>query len=247
MNPEVNLKCYDQFGELWYESQNHPIALLRAESNLFIPWLIEEFSSQEGGNNLKVLDLGCGGGLISNPVSCEGHQVVGIDLSENSLKIAKKHDSTHQVQYLKMDACELKFPNEMFDAVLAMDLLEHVEKPENVIREASRVLKKGGKFYFHTFNRTWFSYLLVIYGVEKFVQNTPSQLHVYRFFIRPKELRAFLLHEGLFLETMRGVSPNLEWKVLWSFLKKRTVPQDFRFQFGSSLSSGYVGIAYKPN
>src|ERR1043166_5504601 len=162
MTRDVNLQCFDDLGERWYEADDDPIALLRAESRLFVPYLTEELSPSE--EKLDVLDLGCGAGFISNSLAMAGHRVSGIDISEKALDVARRHDKTRKIEYLKMDACELHYPNETFDAVLAMDLLEHVENPEVLIHEAARVLKKGGRFFFHTFNRTCLTYWMLIQG-----------------------------------------------------------------------------------
>jgi 2-polyprenyl-6-hydroxyphenyl methylase/3-demethylubiquinone-9 3-methyltransferase len=112
-------------------------------------------------------------------------EAVGVDLSEESLEVARRHGSKGKIHYQKADAYHLPFGEAEFDAVCTMDFLEHVERPEEVIAEAWRVLKRGGPFFFHTFNRNFLSRVFAIHGVRWFVRNTPKNFHVYPLFIRP--------------------------------------------------------------
>jgi 2-polyprenyl-6-hydroxyphenyl methylase/3-demethylubiquinone-9 3-methyltransferase len=126
-----------------------------------------------------------------------------------------------------------------------MDLLEHVEKPFQVIQEASRVLKKGGLFFFHTFNRNLLSYLMVIKGVEWCFSNTPANMHVYPLFLKPKELSHMCINHHLLVEKLIGVSPDMKNSSFWKMVFKRKVDQNFRFIFTNSLKTGYSGYAVK--
>ncbi|HSX26160.1 MAG TPA: bifunctional 2-polyprenyl-6-hydroxyphenol methylase/3-demethylubiquinol 3-O-methyltransferase UbiG, partial [Chlamydiales bacterium] len=158
----INNDFYEDLEEHWYTAFDHPVALLRAENAIRIPWIREEISHHLPS---KVLDIGCGAGLLTNALAAAGHHVAGIDLSSTSLQIAKKYDKTHQVNYQIANAYSLPFPDNHFDTVCAMDVLEHVEDPGLLIAEASRVLKPNGLFFFHTFNRNPLSYLFIIKGV----------------------------------------------------------------------------------
>jgi 2-polyprenyl-6-hydroxyphenyl methylase/3-demethylubiquinone-9 3-methyltransferase len=126
-----------------------------------------------------------------------------------------------------------------------MDLLEHVEDPSKVIEEASRVLKPGGLFFFHTFNRNPLSYLLIIKGVDWFVRNAPKNMHVYRLFIKPKELKSFCLSQNLKVEHIFGMRPSFSSPALFKMLLTGKVDSKFRFVFTPSLMTGYVGFAKK--
>ncbi len=246
MSPKVNLACFEDLGERWYEADDDPVALLRAESRLFGPWLIAELAGTGRGSTLDVLDVGCGAGLLANTIGKAGHRVWGVDLAPGALEVARRHDATGSVRYLRMDACALELDAASFDAVLAMDLLEHVEEPRALVREAARVLRPGGRFFFHTFNRSRVAHLLVIKGVEWFVRNTPRNLHLYRLFIRPSEMRGFLSDAGLHPERWLGVRPALSLPRLWRLVRSGVVPKDFAFVFHRSLVAGYAGIARKP-
>jgi 2-polyprenyl-6-hydroxyphenyl methylase/3-demethylubiquinone-9 3-methyltransferase len=125
-----------------------------------------------------------------------------------------------------------------------MDILEHVEEPNKLIEEAARVLLPGGLFFFHTFNRNFLSYLLVIKGVDIFVKNAPKNMHVYQLFITPDELKVLCQNAGLNTDLMLGFAPTLN-KSFWQLMLTRKVPNNFSFHFTKSLSTGYCGIATK--
>jgi 2-polyprenyl-6-hydroxyphenyl methylase/3-demethylubiquinone-9 3-methyltransferase len=147
--------------------------------------------------------------------------------------------------YLAADAYRLPFPDSVFDAVCALDFLEHVTAPARVVAEAARVLRPGGRFFFHTFNRNPLAWLVVIKGVEWFVRHTPPRMHVLPLFLKPAELEAHCGRAGLRVEEMRGMGPSLG-PPFWKLLATRRVPRDFRFRFTRSLALGYLGSALKP-
>ncbi len=243
MERRINNSFYDELGEDWLYATNHPIALLRAENALRIPWIIREIK-QRLPSNVSALDIGCGAGFLTHALSCEDYDVAGIDLSEKSLEVAKKHDPTGRVRYFHADAYSLPFPDRSFDVVFAMDILEHVEEPERLIREASRVLKPNGLFFFHTFNRNFLSYLLIIKGVDWFVQNAPKNMHVYPLFIKPSELDSLCQDSGLGIQKLHGFRPNFSLP-FFQMLITRKVPPNFSFRFTKDLSTGYCGFALK--
>jgi 2-polyprenyl-6-hydroxyphenyl methylase/3-demethylubiquinone-9 3-methyltransferase len=230
---------YADLGARWYTADDTPIALLRAESRHRNPWIAEQLAGKS-----CVLDLGCGGGFLSNYLAERGHRVTGIDTTAENLTVARSFDRTGLVSYVIGDACALPFDRGSFDAVCAMDLLEHVETPERLIAEAGRVLAPSGLFVFHTFDRNWLANLVVIKGVEWFVKNAPKDLHVLRLFRRPHELRAMLAANGLELVELRGSRPRFRWP-LWRMLLTGRVGSDFEFTFTRSTAIGYTGIARK--
>lgn len=240
----INNKFYDDLHDAWYEEEHHPIALLRAENAVRNPWILKTIQDYKN-EACKILDIGCGGGLLSNELARAGHPVTGIDISQTSLDQAKKRDSTGTVNYICCDAAKLPFEKESFDVVCAMDFLEHVEEPEKVVQEASRVLKPGGLFFFHTFNRNFLSYLLVIKCVEWLIPNVPKRMHVYKLFIRPDELKTYCYKADLLIQSVQGLMPDLKHSSFWkSFFQRKVVP-DFRFSFTPSVKVGYVGFALK--
>lgn len=240
----INNEFYDRLEEEWYTASHHPIALLRAEHRIRTPWVLAEIE-RRFKENISLLDIGCGAGFLTNAAAEKGHRIVGVDLSATSLEIAHRHDKTTSVHYLQANGYSLPFPAETFEVVCAMDLLEHLEEPRSLIAEASRVLKKGGCFFFHTFNRNFLSYLFVIKGVEWFVRNTPKDMHVYPLFIKPEEVRQFCSDSHLRVEKMEGLKPKIFSLPFFQLLFTRTVSSCFSFCFSKSLMTGYCGIARK--
>ena len=240
MESRINNTFYDQLNEDWYTASNHPIALLRAENALRVPWIISEI-----GSSKTVLDIGCGAGILTNALAQKGHTVHGIDLSEPSLKIASKYDTTGTVSYQKANAYSLPYPDQTFDVVCAMDVLEHVEEPNRLIKEASRVLKPGGLFFFHTFNRNPLSYLLIIKGVDWCVPNAPKNMHVYPLFIKPAELEKICKENRLKIQKLLGFRPEIFSRALLHLLFKKQISENFKFRFSKSLATGYCGYSVK--
>jgi 2-polyprenyl-6-hydroxyphenyl methylase/3-demethylubiquinone-9 3-methyltransferase len=244
----VNNEFYEDLGERWYTAQDDPVALLRAESKLKLPWVLQVLGASPKEPR-RLLDIGCGAGFLANGIAREwknsglAGEIIGVDLSEESLSVARARDATGSVRYLKMSADALEFEDQSFDVVFAMDFLEHVEKPERVVREVARLLKPGGKFFFHTFNRNPLSTLIVIKGVEWFVKNTPDEMHVSHLFIKPAELKKYCQQSGLCVVELRGVAPRF---FSWAFLKllfTRTVSDQFEFVFTKTTLISYSGYA----
>jgi 2-polyprenyl-6-hydroxyphenyl methylase/3-demethylubiquinone-9 3-methyltransferase len=239
---QVNNDLYETLGERWYAADDDPVALLRAESRLRNPWVTARLRERCGGR-ARVLDVGCGAGFLSNHLAHEGFAVSGLDASPDSLAVATRHDETRSVQYRKGDALALPYANASFDAVCAMDFLEHVEDPAAVVQECSRVLRPGGIFFFHTFNRNLLAWLVVIKGVEWFVKNTPRDMHILRLFIRPNELTTICRERGLDVQELRGSQPVIIAASFWRMLATGVVPPDFRFEFSRSTLLAYTGFA----
>jgi 2-polyprenyl-6-hydroxyphenyl methylase/3-demethylubiquinone-9 3-methyltransferase len=240
--PVINNQFYDQLGDRWYAAEDDPVALLRAEARLRNPWVASRLRERHGAK-ARLLDVGCGGGLLSNALAREGFDVVGIDASEASLAVARSHDETKRVRYDCGDAAALPYPTASFDAVTAMDFLEHVENPAVVVAEAARVLRPLGTFFFHTFNRNWLGWLVVVKGVEWFVNNTPPNMHLLRLFVKPAELRAMCTNCGLNVVGMQGSAPVVWSKAFFRMLATGTIAPDFRFEFTCSTLLAYTGLA----
>ncbi len=236
----INNEWYGPLGAQWYEAEDTPIALLRAEARHRNPWIADRI----GSKSKRVLDLGCGAGFLANHLAKCGHAVTGLDASDENLAIATRYDHTSSVSYIVGDARALPFVGASFDVVCAMDLLEHVEDPASVVAEASRVLAPGGLFIFHTFNRTWLANLVVIKGVELFVAHTPPDLHVFRMFIKPEELATMCEQHALEMVELLGSRPRFRWP-LWRMLATGNVGDDFAFTFTPSTKLGYTGTARK--
>lgn len=241
----INNEFYDLYGERWYTAQDDPVGLLRAESRALTPWVVTEIRRGHAGRVSRVLDVGCGAGFLANELARNGLKVTGIDASGCSLDVARRHDATGSTEYRLGDALDLLFPDRSFDVVCAMDFLEHVENPARVLSEAGRVLVPGGLFFFHTFNRNFLSWLVVIKGVEWFVRNTPENMHRLRLFTKPAELRRMCDRAGLRIEYIRGLVP-VPWKIaFWKMILTGRVADDFAFSFTRFPITGYAGMAVK--
>jgi 2-polyprenyl-6-hydroxyphenyl methylase / 3-demethylubiquinone-9 3-methyltransferase len=240
---EVNNAFYGDLGDRWYEADDDPVALLRAESALRNPW-VSRVIDLRLGRRCRVLDVGCGAGFLANALAARGHVVAGLDAAAGALAVARRWDGTGSVSYQQGDAYALPFPDGAFDVVCAMDFLEHVEEPARVVAEAARVLAPGGLFFFHTFNRGLLAWLFAVKGIEWFVRNTPREMHVLRLFVKPDELAAMCRAAGLEPVELRGSRPRFD-RAFLRLLRTRVVPPAFTFTFTESKRIGYTGFATK--
>ena len=159
----------------------------------------------------KVLDVGCGGGILTESMAKAGAQAKGIDLSEKALKVADLHslESGVAVQYEYISAENLAAKEAgQYDVVTCMEMLEHVPDSLSIIKACTQLVKPGGKVFFSTLNRNPKSYLLAIIGAEYILQMLPKGTHDYKKFIKPSELGEFLREAGLEMNEIIGLSYN---------------------------------------
>lgn len=239
----VDNSIYDSYGDRWYTAFDDPVALLRAETRTKLPW-VEKRAKEQFGPHPKLLDVGCGGGFLSNGLAAQGFTVTGLDIAADSIEVAKRWDKTHTVEYVTGDAYLLPFADASFDVVTSMDFLEHVENPARTIQECARVLKPGGLFFYHTFNRNLLAGLLVIRAVEFFVKNTPRNMHVLHLFLKPGEVKSFCAQNGLEVQEVVGLRPRFSTIPLKSYFTG-VVPPSLEFQLTKSTLLSYMGCAKK--
>ena len=160
----------------------------------------------------RVLDIGCGGGILSDSMARKGAEVTGIDLSSKALKVAQLHAleaGTKNVSYREVSAEALAQEQPAsFDVVTCMEMLEHVPDPSSVVRACATLLKPGGWVFFSTINRNPKSFLFAIVGAEYVLRMLPKGTHEYAKMIRPSELAAHCRSAGLSLENTRGMEYN---------------------------------------
>ena len=167
-------------------------------------------------NELKILDIGCGGGLISEPMARLGAKVTGIDASEKNIKIAKIHsqESNLKINYLNSSPERLD-EREEFDIILNLEVIEHVEDVELYIKSCNKLLKKNGLMFTATLNRTVTSYIKAIVGAEYILRWLPIGTHDWNKFLRPEELEKKLSIENFKTIEVKGLvfNPlNSKWK-----------------------------------
>tara|TARA_Y100000385_G_scaffold225371_1_gene235783 strand:- start:168 stop:905 length:738 start_codon:yes stop_codon:yes gene_type:complete len=244
MKQKVNNDYYNHLGDKWYDADNDPIAVLRVEQDAKNPWVSKVIEKYFGQTEIQIADIGCGAGFLTNHLAKTYRNINGVDASESSLTVARRKDSTKNVNYILGDAYKLPFDDNSMDIVCAMDFLEHVERPEAVISECSRILKTGGIFFFHTFNRNILSWLIVIKFMEWFVPNTPKNLHVLHLFIKPSELKKMMLIHNLKKQSLVGLGPRFNLGFLKSIFYRKVMP-GFQFKVGGPTTLGYMGYSLK--
>lgn len=154
----------------------------------------------------RILDVGCGAGLISEGLAKAGARVTGIDMNPAALAAAKAHGAHLAIDYRHASIEDLaeKTP-EAFDVVVCMELLEHVPSPESIISASARLLRPGGSLFLATVNRTLLAYLLVIVAAERLLRIVTPGTHLYRRLVRPNQIRRWAATSGLRVESLKGM------------------------------------------
>ena len=158
-----------------------------------------------------VLDVGCGGGILSESMAEKGAKVTGVDLGEKALKVAQLHslESGVAVDYQLVAVEKLAEENlEKFDVVTCLEMLEHVPDPASVVAACAQLVKPGGHVFFSTINRNPKSYLFAVIGAEYVLNMLPRGTHDPAMFIKPSELATFGRHAGLEIQATRGLEHN---------------------------------------
>jgi len=198
-----------KFGELahrWWDPQGE-FRPLHDLNPLRLGW-IDGLAKLAGK---RVLDVGCGGGILSEAMARLGASVTGIDLSEKPLRVAELHllESGLSVAYQKISAEDLsRAQPETFDVVTCMELLEHVPDPASTVAACAKLLKPGGRAFFSTINRNPKAYLLAVIGAEYLLGMLPRGTHDYARFIRPSELSHWCRDAGLETLELKGMTYN---------------------------------------
>ena len=198
-----------KFGELahrWWDP-NSEFRPLHDINPARIEWIDKHASL--GGK--RVLDVGCGGGLLSEAIATRGAITTGIDLSERPLGVARLHllESGLTIDYRQVSAEQLaKDHPASFDVVTCLEMLEHVPEPESTIKACATLLKPGGMAFFSTINRKPKAYLLAVVGAEYLMRLLPRGTHDYARFLRPAELAAYCRQAGLEVDEVVGMSYN---------------------------------------
>ncbi len=201
----------DKFSALaskWWDP-NSEFKPLHEINPLRLSWIQECAGGSLQGK--KIIDIGCGGGILAESMAALGADVTGIDLAQKSLTVARLHslESGIKVQYKLIAAEEMAEQEaEQYDIVTCMEMLEHVPDPASIIQACSRLVKPGGQAFFSTLNRNPKSFLFAIIGAEYVLQLVPKGTHSYNSFIKPSELVTSARRVGLQLEQLKGLEYN---------------------------------------
>jgi 2-polyprenyl-6-hydroxyphenyl methylase/3-demethylubiquinone-9 3-methyltransferase len=175
------------------------------------PLRLEWINAQAPLAGRNVIDIGCGGGVLSEAMARKGAKVTGIDLSKKALKVADLHslESGVVVRYKLIAAEEMAVEEPgQFDVVTCMEMLEHVPDPASIVRAAADLVKPGGRVFFSTLNRNAKSYLFAVVGAEYVLRMLPRGTHDYAKFITPAELSQYVRQAGLVVDGLKGLSYN---------------------------------------
>jgi 2-polyprenyl-6-hydroxyphenyl methylase / 3-demethylubiquinone-9 3-methyltransferase len=202
----IELEKFSQLAHHWWDptSEFKPLH----EINPLRLGYIDHIASLSGKS---VLDVGCGGGILSEGMAALGAHVTGIDLGDKALQVAKLHllESGQQVSYRKVAAEDLAAEQPgHYDVVTCLELLEHVPDPSSIVCACAQLVKPGGHVFFSTINRNPKSYLFAVLGAEYLLRLLPRGTHDYAKFIKPSELAQFCRNTGLVVNDISGMGYN---------------------------------------
>ena len=222
----VNKKEIEKFSKMaaeWWDPSGkfkplhkfNPIRIKYIKENIFRSFKLK--AKQRPLDNINILDIGCGGGLLSEPMTRLGANVTGIDASNKNISIAKLHAKKNnlKINYLCSSPEKLKIQKK-FDVILNMEIVEHVEDINFFINSCSKLLKKNGLMFVATLNKTLKSYMFAIIGAEYVLRWLQIGTHDWEKFVRPEDLKKILSKNNLKLENLDGMNFNIikdEWSV----------------------------------
>ena len=222
----VNKKEIDKFSKMadeWWDPEGkfkplhkfNPTRIKYLKENIVYNFKLKNKSKPLSG--IKILDIGCGGGLLSEPMSRMGANVTGIDASDKNIKIAKIHSKKNKlkINYLCSSPEKLKIKKK-FDVILNMEIVEHVEDVDFFLKSCSKLLKKNGLMFVATINKTLKSYIFAIVGAEYILRWLPIGTHEWEKFVKPEDLKKILMKYDLSLNKLEGMNFNIikdEWSI----------------------------------
>lgn len=203
----AEINKFEELASRWWdpESEFKPLHQIN-------PLRLDYIDRRSGGlAGKKVLDVGCGGGILAESMAVRGADVTGIDMGEANLQVARLHllETGQQVHYQRIPVEELarELPGH-FDVVTCMEMLEHVPDPSSIVRACAALVKPGGTVFFSTINRNPKAYLMAVVGAEYLLRLLPKGTHDYAKFIKPSELAGWMRDAGLDLDHQCGLLYN---------------------------------------
>ena len=222
----INKKEIEKFSKIaeeWWDPDGkfkplhnfNPIRIRYIKENIIKDFKIK--SSDKPLKNIKLLDIGCGGGLLSEPMCRLGANVVGIDASKKNIEVAKFHAKKNNLKIdYKVASPEMLKNKTKFDVILNMEIVEHVNDIDFFIKESSKLLRKNGIMFIATLNKTLKSYVFAIVGAEYILKWLPIGTHDWEKFVKPSELIRISKKNNLSLKKLDGMNFNIldnSWKV----------------------------------
>lgn len=203
---DIEIRKFEELASRWWDpnSEFKPLHEIN-------PLRMNYISRQINLANKKVLDIGCGGGILAEAMAFHGANVTAIDLAEASLSVAKLHqlESKLDIDYRNISAESLAIQEpQQYDVITCLEMLEHVPDPSSIVNACFKLAKPGGQVFFSTINRNPKSYLFAIIGAEYILNLLPRGTHDYAKFIRPSELAAWCRESQLNLKDQIGMSYN---------------------------------------
>ncbi|ORT50154.1 hypothetical protein ST37_09570 [Vibrio sp. qd031] len=199
---------FDQLAHDWRDPNGRFSSVL-AFNQVRLGYIQQQIIDHFGDKPISILDVGCGAGLLTQPLAELGHQVVGIDASHVNVRVATHHGKgIDNLEYRHCLSAELLSENKHFDLVLNTEVLEHVPDPSQLLEECAQLVHSQGMMILATLNRTWQSFLIGIIGAEYVLKALPIGTHDWRAFVTPQELENTLKPLGFHLGRATGMSYN---------------------------------------
>ena len=231
-NNTINKKEIEKFSKIaeeWWDPEGkfkplhkfNPIRISYIKNNIIQSFKLK--NKNKPLEKVKILDIGCGGGLLCEPMSRLGANVVGIDASDKNIKVAKLHAKKNNLDIKYLCATPETFKTEIkFDVILNMEIVEHVENVDFFLKSSSELLRKNGMMFVATLNKTLKSYLFAIIGAEYILNWLPIGTHEWEKFVKPQDLTSILKKYKLNLESLDGMKYNL-FKDEWAVSKDKSI------------------------
>lgn len=203
---QTEIEKFSNLASRWWDTTSE-FKPLHAINPLRLEWIQKHIDL----NGKHTIDIGCGGGILSESMANSGAITTGIDLSNKALKVAELHalETQTKVQYELISAEEMAQKHtHAFDLITCMEMLEHVPDPNSIVKAASQLAKPGGMLFFSTLNRNLKSYLMAILGAEYLLNLLPKGTHDYKKFIKPSELSDMIRKAGLEMVDIIGIHYN---------------------------------------
>ena len=220
---KIEIEKFSKMASEWWDPNGkfkplhkfNPIRIKYIKENIISSFKLK--NNNKPLEKINILDIGCGGGLLSEPMTRLGAKVTGIDASDQNIKIAKLHakKSKLNINYLCSSPEKIKVKKK-FDVILNMEIIEHVEDINFFIKSCSKLLKKDGLMFVATLNKTLKSYVFAIIGAEYVLRWLPIGTHDWEKFVKPDDLKKILSENNLKLEKLDGMNFNIikdEWTV----------------------------------